>query len=282
MHNKKILADLDEIVFEGREQNYGAYQMRKQYERYLTRATLIAMLMFVSLTGLPKVLSWVLPKAEVAPPELVATEVDLTALSDMMEKEEEEEEIEEIPELPAAPPPPVQTIAFLIPKPTADPIDPGQTIADIANLDSAAIGLIDIEGDKGTGSNYNFDDLIGKVPGGTGEWDLPEGKTTEIPPDSFVMLDKEPQPVNMDELKSLIGYPKLALEAGIEGKVVLRVMIDKMGNYIKHIIVKDPHPILTKAVADKIHLLKMTPGIQARKPISVWVTVPVDFQTTNK
>ena len=70
----------------------------------------------------------------------------------------------------------------------------------------------------------------------------------------------------------------MAKEAEIQGRVTLRVMVDKMGNYVKHIVLKDPHPILTRAVTEKIHLLKRTPGIQAGKPIKVWVTLPFNFE----
>ena len=56
-----IYADLDKIVFEGRPQEYGAYQMRKRYNRYLTRAMLLAFLLFISITALPKMISWVSP-----------------------------------------------------------------------------------------------------------------------------------------------------------------------------------------------------------------------------
>jgi periplasmic protein TonB len=279
MQHSKVLADLDTIVFEGREQNYGAFQLRKNYERMLSRATLIALLSFVSLTGLPKVMAWMSPVNEEK-----FIEAGPTVLLPPIEHPKEAEEPEPEPDIPepAAPPlPPVRTIAFLIPVPTPDDeIKDDPTIADITELDSAAIGLVDLEGDPGAGSNYNFDDLIGD---GDGEpKNELEGGFRETPPDSFVLLDKEPKPVNMDELKKLIGYPKMAVEAEIEGKVVVRVYIDKYGNYNRHIVLKDPHPLLTQAVASKIANLKMTPGIQGAKPIPVWVTLPFEFTLMKK
>ena len=276
-----VLADLDTIVFEGREQRYGAYQIRKRYERVLTRATLLAMLSFVSLTGLPKVMAWMMPADEASFVNVIP-DVELPTIENFDEPEEPEDE-PEIPELPAAAPPPVQTIAFLIPVPTPDDElldDP--TIAAIADLDSAAIGLVDIEGDPGAGSNYNFDDLIGCVDCGGEPRNELEGSLRETPPDSFVVLEKEPKPVNMDELKKLIGYPSQAIEAEIEGKVVVRVYVDKFGDYKKHIVLKDPHPLLTRAVESKIANLKMTPGIQGTKPIPVWVTLPFEFSLIKK
>jgi protein TonB len=100
----------------------------------------------------------------------------------------------------------------------------------------------------------------------------------KLGPNEFVLLEKEPTPVNLDQVKSLIGYPPMAKEAEIEGRVIIRIQVDKNGQYVKHIVIKDPHPILTKAVTDKISALSFTPGIQAGKPIKVWVTIPFNFE----
>ncbi len=64
--NTPIYADLDQIVFEGRSKDYGAYDMRKRYNRVLTRAMLITFLLFISITGLPKMIAWIMPETEEA------------------------------------------------------------------------------------------------------------------------------------------------------------------------------------------------------------------------
>jgi periplasmic protein TonB len=270
--NAPIYADFDQIIFEGRSKDYGAFQMRKSYNRILSRASLIAFLLFLSVTALPKMITWILPDmAAMEEPtvsdELVTiTEVDLT-------KPEDKPEVEALTPTRA---PDVRTVAFALPTPTPDDqIHDEQIIAEINDLDSAAIGLVNQDGAPG---DYNWNDL---PPGECfdclpAEVNLPKG-TDEPPMDGFVLLEKEPVPVNLDELKGLIGYPSLAKEAEIEGKVTLRVLVDSHGNYVKHAVLKDPHPILTKAVTDKINQLKTTPGIQAGKPIKVWVTLPFNF-----
>jgi protein TonB len=53
--SETIYADLDEIVFEGRSKEYGAYEMRKKYNRFLERSALIAFILFIFLTGWPKI-----------------------------------------------------------------------------------------------------------------------------------------------------------------------------------------------------------------------------------
>jgi periplasmic protein TonB len=275
--NTPIYADLDQIVFDGRSKEYGAYQMRQRYNRVLTRATLIACLLFISITGLPKMIKWVMPaEIVVADPEEKIIEFDATPV-DIPPKPEDEVKVPE----PAAPEPPVTTRAFLVPTPTPDElVADSTTIASVVDLDTAAIGLVDHDGE---GSDPFASIGEGKpcptCPDGDGTQVLPD--EPEVKPTDFILLEKEPQAVNLDELKKVIGYPPLAKEGEIQGKVVLRVMVDKNGDYVKHIVLDNPHPILTRAVESKISMLKMTPGIQAGKPIKVWVTLPFKFTLMN-
>lgn len=100
----------------------------------------------------------------------------------------------------------------------------------------------------------------------------------DIPPSGFQMVEKEPVPLNLNELKQLIGYPREAVRDSIEGKVVIRLKIDEQGKVIDHETLKNPHEILTNAVVAKIYALRFSPGILDSKPIVVWVTIPFDFK----
>lgn len=273
--NTPIYADLDQIIFENRSREYGAYHMRKHYNRVLMRASIIAFLLFIGITALPKMLTWVLPAAPeeaVVDDTMTAVPVDLEPITDKTpEKKVEEIVFEE----PAAPKVDIKTVAFTEPKPTPDDeLKDATTIADLDKLDSAALGTRDIDGKTGTPPPF--------TPG-TDDFPIvfeePKVQEVRIPgPTEFILLEKEPDPVNLDELKHIIGYPAMAREAEIEGKVIVRVLVDSKGDYVKHIVLKDPHPILTSAVTTKINQLKTTPGIQAGRPISVWVTLPFDFK----
>lgn len=102
----------------------------------------------------------------------------------------------------------------------------------------------------------------------------------EIGPNDFILLEKEPVPVNLDDLKRAIGYPAAALDSEIQGKVIVRMKINEQGMYMSHVVIKDPHPVLTHAVSAKLSMLRFTPGIQKGRPIKVWVTIPFDFKLT--
>lgn len=267
--SETVYADLDEIVFEGREKNYGAYDMRKKYNRFLERAALIACLLFIFLTTFPKVVKWIIPPSDETDEELTVLPIELTDLPPPPPLDDEPP-----PPPPEVPPPPQRAqVEFRVPTPTPDDQVEEETIKEMEELEEtkADIGTADVEGTTG---GYDFGDIDAK---GVEEVVVKEPEK-EIGPNDFVLLEKEPAPVNLDDLKKLIGYPPMAKEAEIEGKVIVRVQVDKNGHYVKHIVIKDPHPILTKAVTDKINTLAFTPGIQAGKPIKVWVTIPFDFK----
>jgi TonB family protein len=120
-----------------------------------------------------------------------------------------------------------------------------------------------------------FDDLDGIE---VIEEDGGEDGGEQIPgPKEFVLLEKEPVPLNLDEIKQQIGYPREAKEAEIDGKVVLRILIDEQGKYVKHIVLKDPHPLLTRAVEKEIPALRFSPGEGGGKLVKTWVTIPFQF-----
>lgn len=268
--SETVYADLDEIVFEGRAKEYGAYEMRKKYNRLLERAALIAFILFLFLTAFPKILPWILPESTEESDELSVIPIELT---DLAEPPPLDEELPP-PTPPDLPPPVKAQIEFKVPTPKPDDeVKEEETIKEMDELEEAKAD-IGLEDKEGTNTGYDFGDIDGK---GVEDVVVKE-ESKDIGPNEFVLLEKEPAPVNLDDLKKLIGYPPMAKEAEIEGKVIIRVQVDKTGHYVKHIVIKDPHPILTKAVTDKISNLNFTPGIQAGKPIKVWVTIPFDFK----
>jgi outer membrane biosynthesis protein TonB len=97
----------------------------------------------------------------------------------------------------------------------------------------------------------------------------------EPDPDVFQIVDREPSPINMEEVRNNIGWPEEAKE--VNGRVVVRVLLDEKGSYVKHVVIKDPHPALAKAVTDQLPLLRCTPAIAKGKPVQHWITIPFQF-----
>lgn len=269
---KTVFADLDQILFESREKSYGAYELRKNYQRRLMRALLIGLLLFVTVTAFPRIVRW-MNAGPLTEPETEIIPIDVGNILPPPPSIEEEEAPPPPPKIKT--PPPVKTIEFKVPDPKPeDEVEKDETIEEMDKIEDSNPDLETKDGaDVG---NYNWDD--GELGGSLDEAFIEKEEPKEIGPNEFVLLEKEPTPVNMDDLKKMIGYPAMAKEAEIEGKVVLRVQVDKNGNYVKHIIMRDPHPLLTSEVIKNIRQLKFTPGIQAGKPIKVWVTIPFDFK----
>ncbi|MCB9231379.1 MAG: energy transducer TonB [Bacteroidia bacterium] len=261
-----VLADLDEMVFENREQGYGAYQLRKNYNSFLAIAAAIGIAFFVLVVMLPWIMALISrlsPEEETIDRNIVINMMDLPPPPSI-------DEVEPPPVVDV--PPPIKTIEFKVPVPKPDEeIIEEVTINEMDDIkEEENIGTEDIEGED-VGYDFGEIDAVGVV-------EAIEAPEPDPDPNAFIMVEKEPGPVNMDNIKKLIGYPPAAKEAEIEGKVILRILVGKNGKYEKHIVVKNPHPILTKAVEAQIQNLEFTPGIQAGQPIKVWVTIPFDFK----
>ena len=72
-------------------------------------------------------------------------------------------------------------------------------------------------------------------------------------------------------------YPDLARRLGIEGTVVVRVLIDKKGNVEKAEIFKSI-PMLDSAALAAARQCKFKPGQQRDKKVKVWMAIPFTFK----
>lgn len=266
-----IKADLDEIVFKTRNRDYGSYQLRRQINRRTLIGFIAASVFFLTAISAPTIIRWLTPAEENI--GVAKRKISYAELS----------EPPAIDEKKAPPPPPTETpppppqkaqVKFIPPTVVKDKeAKPEESIINVDTFKKTNVdaGVKNVEGDP----NALF--LVGDAEGeGEGPVEIVEDK--EPSADEFIAVEKEPAPVNMDEIKKRIGFPPAAREAGISGKVILRILVDKEGNYNKHVVVRQAHPMLTTEVLKHVKDLKFTPGIQAGKPIRVWVTIPFDFK----
>lgn len=78
-------------------------------------------------------------------------------------------------------------------------------------------------------------------------------------------------------------YPRLAKQAGLEGVVWVKALIDEDGNVLDAIIGKSSGTTaLDEAALSAASANKFKPGIQNGRPIKVWVSYKVDFILTNE
>lgn len=100
--------------------------------------------------------------------------------------------------------------------------------------------------------------------------------------DEFIFVDQEPRPLNLNEVRQLIQYPAEAVEQGLEGTVVVRVLVDTAGNYVKHQLVKSVAPVLDAAVIAAVDQLNFTPAIRNGQPVTYWFNVPFPFRLVDE
>ena len=91
-------------------------------------------------------------------------------------------------------------------------------------------------------------------------------------PDQIVMVEVYPQSLRMEAPV----YPPLAREGGVEGTVLLRVLVSKEGKVLK-VIVLSGNPMLAQAACMAAFTAQFSPALQQHKPVPVWVQLPVVF-----
>ena len=183
--NKILTADFLDILFEGRNKEYGAYELRKTYNKRITYA-LIGTVVICLLLLLGSVIA---NSAGSKKSEIIVEDVNLANVKN----DEPKHETPPPPPPPKQEPPKVEITKFTPPKIVKDEeVKKDEEIKEVTKLDDAKIGTINQEGEKdngnvapveakGTGTveapkEENWDQTFTSVeiqadfPGGTAGW----------------------------------------------------------------------------------------------------------------
>lgn len=80
-------------------------------------------------------------------------------------------------------------------------------------------------------------------------------------------------------IASHVIYPQEAIEMGIEGRIIVRFVIDKKGNVVSPVITKGADPLLDEEVIRMIHTMpRWKPARKNGKPVSSIYNLPVSFK----
>lgn len=77
-------------------------------------------------------------------------------------------------------------------------------------------------------------------------------RVEEPAPDAFIPVEREPG-VDLAKLQKSIKYPELARRAGVEGKVIVRVLVDEKGKARRQLIEFTDNELLNQAAMDAIN-----------------------------
>lgn len=260
-----------DMVFEGRNKEYGAYNLRKHYSRFTTRAIIIAIFGFALCTYAP-ILASIL-KGKNADN---VVEVDLETELANVELEQPEELPPPPPDIPP-PPPAVKEVKFtppeVVPQEEVTEEDippPAETIAEDVLL-----------GDETRDGLSKFDVPIDAPEDGEGDEIV--GNVVDDKVYSFASIEKKPQfPGGNDKIMSYVAknfrYPAIARENNIQGTVYVQFTIEKDGSVSSVKAVRGGDlggGLAEEAVRVVQSMPDWTPGEQNGQKVKVSYTLPI-------
>ena len=257
------------LVFEGRNKKYGAYDMRKNSNNRHIKALIIILSLALLAFFLPKLIKTFVPERE----KEKMTEV--TELSTLKQVETPPEEVKPIEELLPPPPPLKSTIKF-----TAPVIKKDHEVAEEKEMkDQKEVIKSDLQ--------VSIDDVVGTdEKDGKDIAELKEViQAPVVPKDStFVTVEQMPQyPGGEAEMRKYIAktlkYPRIPEENGIEGRVTVRFVVSKTGDVGNVEVYKGVDQYLDKeAIRVIASMPKWIPGKQNGVAVNVYYIVPIVFR----
>ena len=97
--------------------------------------------------------------------------------------------------------------------------------------------------------------------------------------DIFVVVEQPPVLIGgITKVQELIVYPPLAMQAGIEGRVIVQFVIDKDGNVKDPFVVRGIGGGCDEEALRAVKQAQFKPGMQRGKPVQVRYTLPITFK----
>lgn len=101
----------------------------------------------------------------------------------------------------------------------------------------------------------------------------------EEEPEIFVVVEQMPTIIGGTErMYELLDYPEIARQAGMEGMVVVQVVILPNGSPSDPIVARSAGDVLDNAAVEAVMKLSFEPGKQRGKAVSVRLAIPIRFR----
>jgi TonB family protein len=101
-----------------------------------------------------------------------------------------------------------------------------------------------------------------------------QAQNDEAPPSEYVPYDKAPEAVKIVQP----AYPAMALQAGVEGTVWVKIWVGKDGLPKKAIVSKSEWPVLNQSATDAAMRWTFSPATIRSSPVDVWINIPFRFR----
>lgn len=109
-----------------------------------------------------------------------------------------------------------------------------------------------------------------------------EEEETDEEPEIFVVVENPPQMIGgLAALSKDLEYPIVARQAGLEGVVVIQVVVDEQGQPNRPQVMRSVHDVLDEAAVAAVLKQRFKPGTQRGRAVKVQIAVPVRFRLTD-
>jgi protein TonB len=249
------IPDFDDIVFESRNKEYGAYVLRRKYNSSVIISILIGIIILATV--------------------VIAPFLSAKALENRQKRSERQVEIKmenldhanEPVTPPVTPPPPADVVqqAKYVPPVVVDSVKP-EEVVQLMTADEAQDEV----------QNQDVIEVVQEVK--------EEVKEAEPEPEVFIVVEEMPMfPGGTSELMKFIfdhlQYPEIAKENNVQGRVTVQFCVTPTGGVDRVAVLRGVDPELDAEAIRVVKLLpQFKPGKQGGKPVSVWFQVPINFQ----
>ena len=263
-----------DLVFESKNQAYGAYQLRKNTGVRNLKALIYMFIGFAIIAAI--VVAKVSFDKYMASRNMnVVTDVELTQLAEKKEiKQEKKDDQEDLNKIEVERV--KSSVAFTVPEIKKDEeVKEDQEVKsqDDLSATNTAIGAFTVEGNDETAEVKHVEEKIA-------EPEPPKEEETKV----FDVVEQMPSfpggpAALMQYLSSNIKYPVVAEENGVQGRVVCTFVVEKDGSITDVKVVKSVDPSLDKEAMRVVKSMpKWIPGKQNGSAVRVKYTVPVTFR----
>lgn len=101
----------------------------------------------------------------------------------------------------------------------------------------------------------------------------------EPEPEIFVVVEQMPEIIGgPQKVYEYLEYPPIARQAGMEGLVVIQVIVDPQGIPRDPVVVRSAGEVLDRAAGNAVMQLRFLPGKQRGRAVSVRMAIPIRFR----
>jgi protein TonB len=251
-----------EIVFEGRNKLYGAYELRKTNRKTSLRALIIGSVVFSLAVSAPLIASFLPDKGDE-----MDTDIKITAV-----KLPPKKKVEDVKDLPPPPPPPpkVDQVKFVKPV-VAKAEEVTEEPPKIEDIKDKKVGAETIKGDP--------DAELTVEPVGNGPAEVIEEDTSVH---SLAGIEQKPEfPGGIEKFYAFVGKNYQAPEEeGLKGKVYVTFVVEKDGSLTDIKVIRDiGYGTGKEAIRVLNKCPKWLPGEQNGKKVRVLYSLPITIQS---